>query len=248
MTQEYFRNIFRQTLLGLDHIHEHGLMHCDLKEPNVMIKTKDLANPICAIIDFGLAHVCAGPGEAGGTPGYIPPETNARHIWYPKGDIFALGVAFFQLLADKTPNEKLGTFGVFQEGFRTLDDVVRFTATRPLPLHLISGQYPGVMSWLPNMCSKEKKPRPRAPALLELPFFKEETTMNLPQTTNGLGVIAQPALNPVGYPQSGPIVSQACSISSQKSQIPLGSSPYRSCNALWTYNGPPQSSSQATFV
>ena len=38
LTQDYFRNIFKQTLLGLDHIHEHGLMHCDLKEPNVMIK------------------------------------------------------------------------------------------------------------------------------------------------------------------------------------------------------------------
>lgn len=138
-----------------------------------MIKNNDLRNPQLAIIDFGLAHVCAGPGEAGGTPGYVPPETNARHIWYPKGDIFALGVAFFQLLADKTPNEKLGKFGVFQEGFRTLDDVVRFTATRPLPLHLIEKEYPGVMSWLPNMCNKEKKPRPRALQLLELPFFQQ---------------------------------------------------------------------------
>lgn len=139
-----------------------------------MMKTTDLANPEVAIIDFGLAHVCAGPGEAGGTPGYIPPETNSRHIWYPKGDIFSLGVAFFGLLADKTPSEKLGTFGVFQEGCRTIDDVVLFTATRQLPLHLISGSYPGVMSWLPKMCSKEKHPRPRALQLLESPFFTGE--------------------------------------------------------------------------
>merc|ERR1719183_341952 len=173
LTQDYFGNIFKQVLLGLDHIHEHGLMHCDLKEPNVMLKTTDLRNPQVAIIDFGLAHVCAGPGMAGGTPGYIPPETNTRHIWYPKGDIFALGVAFFQLLADKTPNEKLGKFGVFQEGFRTMEDIVIFTKTRPLPLHLIEKDFPGVMSWLPNMCNKEKKPRPRALQLLEEDFFEQ---------------------------------------------------------------------------
>jgi serine/threonine protein kinase len=174
LTQNYFQNIFRQTLLGLDHIHDHGLMHCDLKEPNIMMKTTDLRNPQVAIIDFGLAHVCAGPGEAGGTPGYVPPETNSRHIWYPKGDIFSLGVAFFGLLADKTPNEKLGKMGVFQEGCRTLEDVVLFTATRELPLHLISEEYPGAMSWLPGMCSKDKKPRPRALQLLEHPFFAEK--------------------------------------------------------------------------
>jgi len=171
LTQEYFKNIFKQTLMGLDHIHEHGLMHCDLKEPNVMIKTTDLTNPQVAIIDFGLAHVCAGPGMAGGTPGYIPPETNTRHVWYPKGDIFSLGVTFFQLLADKTPYEKTGKFGIFQEGFQTMEDVIMFTATRPLPLHLISGKYPGVMSWLPGMCNKEKKPRPRALQILDNPFF-----------------------------------------------------------------------------
>jgi serine/threonine protein kinase len=81
LTEEYFKNIFKQSLLGLAHIHAHGLMHCDLKEPNIMIKNKDLEAPNLAIIDFGLAQVCAGPGEAGGTPGYVPPETNERHIW-----------------------------------------------------------------------------------------------------------------------------------------------------------------------
>jgi serine/threonine protein kinase len=173
LTAEYFRKIFRQCLAGLDHIHQHGLMHCDIKEPNIMIKTKDLTNPQVAIIDFGLAHVCAGPGEAGGTPGYIPPETNSRHIWYPKGDIFSMGVAFFQLLADKTPQEKLQKFGVFQEGFRTIDDVVQFTATRPLPVHLIIQTYPGFVPWVSQMCSKEKKPRPRTRQLLDLDFFAD---------------------------------------------------------------------------
>merc|ERR1719162_742060 len=142
LTEEYFRNVFRQCLQGLDHIHEHGLMHCDLKEPNIMIKNSNLRKPQVAIIDFGLAHACVGSGESGGTPGYIPPETNANYIWYPKGDIFSMGVTFFGLLADETPNENTGTFGVFQKGFQTEEDIVNFTATRPLPCDFIMTKYP----------------------------------------------------------------------------------------------------------
>jgi len=216
LTEKYFQNIFKQSLLGLDHIHEHGLMHCDIKEPNIMLKNTDLRNPEVAIIDFGLAHVCAGPGEAGGTPGYIPPETNARHIWYPKGDIFSLGVTFFGLLADKTPNEKLAKFGVFQEGFRTIEDVETFTATRPLPLHLIAGKFPGVMSWLPNMCSKDKKPRPRALQLLETPFFTGDYQPQEGGVTAGavLQTRAATVISAAAATQTGVYVQQAQAVGS----------------------------------
>jgi len=196
LTQDYFKNIFKQTLLGLHHIHEHGLMHCDLKEPNVMIKNTDYKKPQVAIIDFGLASVCAGPGETGGTPGYVPPETNKNHIWYPKGDIFALGVAFFQLLADKVPEEKKGKLGVFQEGFRTLEDVEKFTATRPLPWHVVTNKYPGVKSWLSAMCSKAKKPRPRALQLLDLQFFGGDKANLDKPVSKGATTMAAPASSP----------------------------------------------------
>lgn len=189
-----------------------------------MLKNTDLRNPQVAIIDFGLAHVCAGPGEAGGTPGYIPPETNTRHIWYPKGDIFALGVTFFQLLADKTPQEKIGKFGVFQEGFRTMEDVVLFTATRPLPWHLVAGTYPGVMSWLPGMCSKEKKPRPRALGVLDSPFFSGSAAEN----GNSAGPTAATVL------AQGNANLQKLLVASDKAARAPVSSPYNTGNAIWT--------------
>jgi len=215
LTQDYFTNIFKQTLMGLDHIHTHGLMHCDLKEPNVMIKNTDLTNPQVAIIDFGLASVCAGPGEAGGTPGYVPPETNISHIWYPKGDIFALGVAFFQLLADKTPSEKIGKLGVFQEGFNTMEDVVRFTATRPLPWHLVEGKFPGVKSWLAPMCSKEKKPRPRALQLLNLTFFGGDTESLPNAPTTGARATGARVIQATGAQPSSPKVTKQVSFRSK---------------------------------
>jgi len=173
-----------------------------------MIKNTDFKNPEVAIIDFGLASVCAGPGETGGTPGYVPPETNKNHIWYPKGDIFALGVTFFQLLADKVPEEKAGKLGVFQEGFRTLEDVVTFTATRPLPWHLVTNKYPGVMSWLPNMCSKEKKPRPRALQLLSLQFFDGDMANLENAASKGATTMAAPASYPAQTVQYAAVQAQ----------------------------------------
>lgn len=190
-----------------------------------MLKNTDLRDPQVAIIDFGLAHVCAGPGEAGGTPGYVPPETNTRHIWYPKGDIFSLGVAFFQLLADKTPEEKTGKLGVFQEGFRTMEDVVLFTATRPLPWHLIAGTYPGVMFWLPSMCSKEKKPRPRALQLLDLPFFNGSApeSGNSNGTTIAATVLSQGNINLQKLQAPSDNLGRSQLVSQNRSSSPIAS-------------------------
>lgn len=51
-------------------------MHCDIKEPNVMISgDSDWAAPNVVVIDFGLARDFR-KGSTGvmGTPGYMPPE------------------------------------------------------------------------------------------------------------------------------------------------------------------------------
>merc|ERR1712072_1122826 len=98
-----------------------------------MFKTADYANPQVVLIDFGLTQGSAGEWLAGGTPGYRPPETNETNIWFPRGDIFSMGVVFFQLLADKTPSEKHGRPGLFTEGAMTLQQVVQFVMTREPP-------------------------------------------------------------------------------------------------------------------
>jgi serine/threonine protein kinase len=170
-SEDYFRDVFKQCLKGLSHIHLRSIMHCDLKEANIMLRSTDIAKPHIAIIDLGMANAAAGPGLAGGTPGYRPPETNANNLWYPKGDIFSLGVTFFQILANRCPDERTGQMGIFQEGARSLEDVVRFTANRPVPMKQIS-QYPGTHSWLPQMMDKQRKKRLVSVQMLLLPWFR----------------------------------------------------------------------------
>jgi hypothetical protein len=141
MDEKYFQKIFRQCLYGLEHLHRRANMHCDIKEPNIMMRNTDYAFPEIAIIDMGMARSAAGHGLGGGTPGYMPPETLRTNIWYPKGDIFSLGVTFFQLLADLVPDEKTGKLGMFQEGATSIKDVHNFVCSRVPPFHLIEESY-----------------------------------------------------------------------------------------------------------
>lgn len=137
-----------------------------------MLKTKDLRAPVVALIDFGMSKWSSSDGMAGGTPGYRPPETNETNVWFPRGDIFSLGVTYFQLLADKVPDEQKQTPGIFTEGAQTMEQVNYFVKTREPPWFLIKNKYPGVMSWLSKMLDKQLTNRPKAPNLFNNPWFK----------------------------------------------------------------------------
>ena len=51
-------------------MYDKAMMHCDIKEPNIMVKSKDHSNPQIALIDFGLTKSSAGDGQSGCTPGF----------------------------------------------------------------------------------------------------------------------------------------------------------------------------------
>lgn len=172
--EDWFRNIFTQAFKGLSYMHKHALMHCDIKEPNLMLKTDNYANPEVVIIDLGLAQMSADQDAMGacGTPGFIPPETWETGVWYPRGDIFSMGVVCFQLLTDNTPDEKTGKAGIFTQGCGSMEDVEMATKTRLPPFQLLS-RFPGIMQWLPACLEKQVLGRPKAPQVLETPWFSQ---------------------------------------------------------------------------
>ncbi|CAK0871322.1 unnamed protein product [Prorocentrum cordatum] len=106
MSESWWRNIFKQCLLGLQYLHEKGVLHCDIKEPNIMVASSDsYARPRPVFIDFGLCLRLSNNRGAGGTPGYMPPETYEEEQWYPRGDVFSLGIVFFQLMTGQVPSK-----------------------------------------------------------------------------------------------------------------------------------------------
>eukprot|EP00931_Biecheleriopsis_adriatica_P115379 TRINITY_DN91180_c0_g1_i1.p1 TRINITY_DN91180_c0_g1~~TRINITY_DN91180_c0_g1_i1.p1 ORF type:complete len:421 (-),score=99.99 TRINITY_DN91180_c0_g1_i1:114-1304(-) len=174
LTEPYWKLIFKQCVQGLDYMHRHGLMHCDIKEENIMFKTKNYANPQVAIIDFGLSQNSAYDEQSGsGTPGYIPPETIEDDVWYPRGDVFSMGVVFFQLLADY--NQLFTDEDEFPQDIDDDDDdeegIKFLTLNREPPWEKIK-QFPAMKPWLSKMLEKKKESRWKPMVLLSQPWFR----------------------------------------------------------------------------
>ena len=69
--------IVDQILAGLEHAHERGVVHRDLKLANIMLKSSDLSNMEVKISDFGFATFfdpASGLDLRLGSPFYMAPE------------------------------------------------------------------------------------------------------------------------------------------------------------------------------
>lgn len=201
MTEDYWRRLFLQALTGLTFLHDKALMHCDIKEDNIMIKTDNYAEPEVVIIDFGIAqHDSEQKMQICGTPGYIPPETWQCQKWYPRGDVFSFGVTMLQLVIDQvpetyeppafypggpTPPPQQLKFGIFQEG-STPQELARVVATKRAPVERIPGNMAGLRSFIPKLIMKKRTSRINALQALKDPFFSGQDTAFAPYTSMNL--------------------------------------------------------------
>jgi len=106
--------LVRQLLRGLEHAHEQGLIHRDLKPDNVIVQLASDGTELPRIVDFGIAILREpdASGEAGrlttsgmmlGTPLYMAPEQAQCDPIDHRADLFSLGVIVYEMLAGKTP-------------------------------------------------------------------------------------------------------------------------------------------------
>lgn len=105
MNPERAYSYMRQIAAALGALHAVGIMHRDLKPTNVMFRD----DGSLVLIDFGLARqakMCAeitGTGEIFGTPYYMSPEQGHGASVDERGDIYALGVIFYEMLTGRKP-------------------------------------------------------------------------------------------------------------------------------------------------
>ncbi len=89
-------------LATLGWLHDHGVVHADVKPANVLLLPGG-GRPWPVLIDFGLARSGETAGPGGGTPTYMAPELRrgARHD--ASTDLYALGRSF-QAWAERHPD------------------------------------------------------------------------------------------------------------------------------------------------
>jgi serine/threonine-protein kinase len=90
---------------GLTAVHEHGLVHRDVKPANILLKEDGTA----CITDFGMArdtladrHVTR-PGQMLGTMHYMAPEQIEVAAVGPYTDVYSLGCVVYECLVGHTP-------------------------------------------------------------------------------------------------------------------------------------------------
>ena len=126
--------LFLETCRAIQHAHQRGVIHRDVKPSNVLVGDVD-GEPRVKVLDFGIARVEGElqgdwtrqtlTGQVLGTPGYMSPEQirDTRDV-DTRSDVYSLGVLLYELLVDVAPFDttKLRERGP-SEALRTLCEV-----------------------------------------------------------------------------------------------------------------------------
>ncbi|MEN9848038.1 MAG: hypothetical protein RL368_778 [Pseudomonadota bacterium] len=126
----------------ISYIHQHKIIHKDIKPSNLIIHPESL---LIKITDFGISsslhqevQIVSNPNLLEGTLAYISPEQTGRMnrpIDY-RTDLYSLGIVFYEMLTQKLPFEDTDP----------LELVHCHIAKLPLPPHKVNAEIPLVIS------------------------------------------------------------------------------------------------------
>ncbi len=190
----------RQAALGLQHAHERGLVHRDIKPHNLLLTAN---GSTVKILDMGLARLSQSAlhGQPGtlmtqegtvmGTPDYIAPEqSRSSHNVDIRADIYSLGCTLYHLLAGQAP---------FPRG-SMIEKILKHQLDEPPPLEQIRPDVPPpVAALVRKMMAKKTEARYQTPAAV------------VAALTAALNAGAVPVAIPVEAPPAVPTVAESVS-------------------------------------
>ncbi len=132
-----------QTASGLAAAHAQGLVHRDVKPPNVLLE-KGVERSL--LTDFGLARASddaslTRTGHHLGTPQYMSPEQARGDAVDARSDLFSLGSVMYAMCTGRPPFRAESSYGVLR----------RITDSEPRPIREIN---PNIPEWLERLIQK----------------------------------------------------------------------------------------------
>lgn len=101
--------IATQVLAALGAAHAAGIVHRDIKPPNIFLTRTPAMSDLVKVLDFGIAKVPnargfqTSPGSILGTPAYMAPEQAFGMDVDHRVDIYAVGACLFEMVAGRRP-------------------------------------------------------------------------------------------------------------------------------------------------
>ena len=173
--QSRMKKLIEGVCAGLQHMHDKGWIHKDLKPDNILMNRSSEVR----IIDFSLAVrkatalskvFASKKGVIRGTRTYLAPETIRKQPSTPATDIYSLGITFYECLTGKPPFS----------GESPQDLLRRHIAAAPIEPSLINSNItPEMDAFILKMIAKKPKDRFQecseiVSAIANLKMFKEE--------------------------------------------------------------------------
>ena len=171
LTYKETLHFITQVLAALQHAHEKGIVHRDIKPQNIML----LADSTIKVMDFGIARFSRSENQtmtdkAIGSVHYISPEQAKGDTTDAKADIYSVGVMMYEMLSGKLPFESDSPVSV----------AIKQIADTATPLRELNPAVPEALAAITER-AMAKEPRERYPSaqamLADIDEFKRNPSV-----------------------------------------------------------------------